>query len=73
MGKFLEYNPLITSRENILLDYANSKFKEEGVKIPKQLKEKPGEDKNMYSRFPQTNAHNAEYCIQLKDVTEYLT
>ncbi|XP_058733383.1 uncharacterized protein LOC131604992 [Vicia villosa] len=71
-GKFRDYTPLSASREHILTECVNSKFKTIEVCFPKQLPAQPSREKSKFYRFHKSHGHNTEDCIHLKDAIKIL-
>jgi hypothetical protein len=66
-GKFSEYTPLKTSREKILKECANTKFKEAGNKFPQEVKESARTDMSKYCQFHMYHDHKTnEYAFRTR-------
>ncbi|KAJ0985379.1 hypothetical protein J5N97_003735 [Dioscorea zingiberensis] len=68
-ARYENYTPLLTSRENVLLQIQNKKL----LKQPKPIKESGSMKKSKkYCAYHQVKGHNTEDYVQLKDAIEDL-
>ncbi|MCH99129.1 hypothetical protein A2U01_0020140 [Trifolium medium] len=56
-SQFMNYTPLLTSREHILSECADTEFRQARIRFPKQVPTKPHQDKSKFCRYHKAHGH----------------